>query len=249
MNSAILEIDDIVLNINGKNLLNHLSMEFWEGQIHAVIGPNGAGKSTLASTIMGLSGYTNFSGDIRFKGNSIKNLSVSQRAALGITLAWQEPARYEGLLVKKFIIAGAKDKSEKRARKALSTVGLNPDLYINRKVDKTLSGGERKRIELASILAMEPELVIMDEPDSGIDVEALSRIFDTLKILKNRGSTVILITHSTEVLKHAEHGFLICHGQLLSKGSIVKLQALFGTKCIPCSHKNQPDEESIYEYE
>jgi len=248
MNShTILEIDNLVLNLGGKTILNHLSLDFWRGSIHAVVGPNGAGKSTLASTIMGLSGYTDFTGDIRFNGKSLKNMNISERAKLGITLAWQEPARYEGLSVKKFILAGAKNKSEDTVNNALDIVGLSPALYSNRKVDKTLSGGERKRIELASILAMEPNLVIMDEPDSGIDVEALNRIFNTIKILRDKGSTIILITHSMEVLKQAEHGFLICHGQLLSKGSIDKLKELFGSRCVPCPHQNVPDGEVYFE--
>ncbi|MCD6115728.1 ATP-binding cassette domain-containing protein [bacterium] len=244
---TILEIDDLVLNLGGKNILNHLSMDFRQGSIHAVVGPNGAGKSTLASTIMGLSGYTDFTGDIRFNGKSLKNMNISERAASGITLSWQEPARYEGLCVKKFILAGAKDKSEDTVNQALDIVGLSPALYSNRKVDKTLSGGERKRIELASILAMEPNLVIMDEPDSGIDIEALNRIFNTMGILRDKGSTIILITHSMEVLKHAEHGFLMCHGHLLTKGSIEKLTKLFGSQCVPCPHKNIPDEEVSFE--
>jgi len=244
---TLLSIDDVVLNLGGKPILNHLSMEFWQGHIHAVVGPNGAGKSTLANTVMGLSGYTRFTGDILYKGSSLRDMTVAERAQKGITLAWQEPARYEGLSVQDFILAGAKDNSVERAKKALETVGLNHDTYIQRKVDKTLSGGERKRIELASILTMEPELVIMDEPDSGIDVEALHKIFDAIKILKDRGSTIILITHSTEVLKQAEHGFLICHGQLLCKGSIDKLQSFFGSKCVPCSHKNHPEEEEAIE--
>ena len=100
----------------------------------------------------------------------------------------------------------------------LERVGLDPERYLTRKVDKTLSGGERKRVELASILAMEPRLVLMDEPDSGIDVEALQRIFDALADFKAMGATVIMITHSMAVLEHAEHAFLLCNGRILDKG-------------------------------
>jgi len=120
-------------------------------------------------------------------------------------------------------------------------VGLDPDSYIDRAVDRTLSGGERKRVELASILAMEPRLVIMDEPDSGIDVEALNHIFDALQQLKNAGSTVLLITHSMTVLQQADHAFLICCGRLIDKGGVDKIAAYFGERCIPCDHKNRPE--------
>jgi Fe-S cluster assembly ATP-binding protein len=107
-------------------------------------------------------------------------------------------------------------------------------------VDRTLSGGERKRIELASILTMEPRVVLMDEPDSGIDVEALERIFDALRLLKLRGATVVLITHSLAVLKQSEHAFLICHGRLLDKGPVEKIERYFQNKCLPCPHPNAP---------
>ena len=107
-------------------------------------------------------------------------------------------------------------------------------------MDRTLSGGERKRIELASILAMEPRLVIMDEPDSGIDVAALQRIFEAVGALRRAGATVVLITHSLAVLEQAEHAFLICCGQLIDKGDVGRIADYFGERCMPCDHQNQP---------
>ncbi|MCK4413579.1 MAG: ATP-binding cassette domain-containing protein [Candidatus Eisenbacteria sp.] len=237
----ILEIDDLVLDMGEKRVLDHLTLEFWPGHVHAVIGPNGAGKTTLAATIMGLAGYTQFSGDIRFGGESLRGLGVDQRAARGITLAWQEPARYEGLTIRSFIGAGARDRSEAALADVLARVGLDPAQYLDRAVDRTLSGGERKRVELASILAIEPRLVLMDEPDSGIDVEALNRIFDAIKHLKARGATVLLITHSLAVLRQADHAFLICSGKLMKKGLVGKIEEFFGDACLPCSHQNEPE--------
>jgi Fe-S cluster assembly ATP-binding protein len=238
---GMLEVRNLTLTLGGSKILNNLSLDFWEGHIHAVVGPNGAGKSTLAATIMGLSGYRDFEGEILFDGQSIKELTLDQRAKRGITLAWQEPARYEGLTVRDFIKASAKDKSEEAIRSVLSGVGLRDGAYIERAVDRTLSGGERKKVELASILAMEPRLVFLDEPDSGIDVESLQRIFDAVQTLKAAGSTVILITHSPTVLKQAEHAFLICCGELIDKGSVDKIDGYFRDRCVPCDHKNRPD--------
>ena len=117
---------------------------------------------------------------------------------------------------------------------------MNPSDYLNRSVDKTLSGGERKRIELASILTMAPSLVMMDEPDSGIDVEALNKIFQAIARLKENGTTVLLITHSQTVLEQADHAFLMCCGRVVEKGAVDKIMNYFGEKCIPCDHKNQP---------
>jgi Fe-S cluster assembly ATP-binding protein len=240
---GILEVKDLQLQFNGKSILNNLSIDFWEGHIHAVVGPNGAGKSTLAATIMGLAGYRGFEGDILFEGESIRDLTIDQRAKKGITLAWQEPARFEGLTIKDFIAASAGTKDIDGVRRVLAEVDLEPADYMNRAVDKTLSGGERKRIELASILAMKPKVAILDEPDSGIDIGAIQRIFDAAKVLKAGGTTVILITHSLAVLNQAEHAFLMCDGKVLDKGSVARIRKYFERKCLACDHKNIPLQE------
>ena len=247
--TALLELRDVVLDLGGKRILDHLTMEFWPGHVHAVVGPNGAGKSTLAATIMGLAGYEHFSGEILFAGESLKGMSVDQRAARGITLAWQEPARFEGLTVEKFIAAGARNGSRKAVAEQLGRVGLDPAAYLGRAVDRTLSGGERKRVELASILAMAPRLVLLDEPDSGIDIEALNRIFEAIRLLKESGATVLLITHSLTVLHQADHAFLICCGQMIDKGSIEHVEAFFGQACVPCDHQNEPTQNGGHDQE
>ncbi len=244
---SILETREVVLDLGEKRVLNHLSMKFWPGYVHAVVGPNGAGKSTLANTIMGISGFSAFQGDILFEGESLRGLSIDQRARKGITMAWQEPARYEGLTVESFISAGVGAESSRSSSQALELVGLKPEEYLGRAIDRTLSGGERKRIELASMLTMEPKLVMMDEPDSGIDVEALERIFDAIGFLNQKGITVLLITHSPTVLEKADHAFLICCGKMIEKGPVDQIMKYFGEKCIPCDHKNEPDPERTYE--
>ena len=221
---AMPELHDVTLELGGKHILNGLNAEFWGGHVHALIGPNGAGKSTLANLIMGLPGYTDFEGDILYEGVSMHGVSVDERARRGITLAWQEPARFEGL--RRTSSPPRQRQEPGEDREVLHQVGLEPGRYLTRCVDKTLSGGERKRIELASILAMEPKLVLMDEPDSGIDVEALDRIFDVLSDFKRMGTTVIMITHSMTVLEHAEHAFLRCNGRIVDKGVVDKIQWL-----------------------
>ena len=237
---GVLELKDVSLSLGGKRILNHLSIDFWEGHIHALVGPNGAGKSTLANVLMGLPDYTHYEGEIVYEGESLRGVPVDERARRGITLAWQEPARFVGLRVDRFIAAGAKDKSREKVREALAKVGLEPDRYEHRAVDKTLSGGERKRIELASIFAMEPRFVLMDEPDSGIVVEALERIFDLLAEMKAGGATVIMITHSLAVLRHAEHAFLMCNGRILDEGAVDRISGYFENNCLPCDHLNLP---------
>lgn len=242
---GILEIKNLSLTLNGKQILWNVNMDIWEGRVHAIVGPNGAGKSTLASTIMGLEGYRNVKGKIVFKGSEINDLSTDERARKGISFGWQEPARYEGLLVKDFVLASSKKKDEKIAEKALLQVGLEPSKYITRAVDKTLSGGERKKIELASIITMNPDLIMLDEPDSGIDVASLEKIFEVIKFLKDNGATILLITHSLTVLRQAEHAFLMCNGELIEKGKSEKIISYFENNCLPCPHKNIPDERGV----
>jgi len=240
---GLLEIDDLGLALNGATILNHLDMDLWEGHVHAVVGPNGAGKSTLAGTVMGLEDYRRYTGEIRFDGTSLADLGVDERARLGMTLGWQEPARFEGLRVPEFVRLAARDKSDDAVRSCLSRCGMEPARYWDRAADKTLSGGERKKLELASILAMQPRLVMLDEPDSGIDVESLARIRDAIAALRGGGATVVLITHSAEVLDWAEHAFLMCCGHIVDKGNVEEISRYFKGRCIPCDHKNRPDLE------
>jgi Fe-S cluster assembly ATP-binding protein len=237
---SILEVQNLTLTIGEKRILDDLSLQFWPGYVHAVVGPNGAGKTALASTIMGLSGYTDFEGDIVFKGESLKGMTIDQRARRGLTLTLQEPARYEGLRVESFLRAGNGAHPDDKIGWALEQVGLEPSAYLQRAVDETLSGGERKRIEVASILMMEPKLVILDEPDSGIDVDALTKIFSVIEYLKQQGTTVLMITHSSTVLERADHAFLICCGKLVEKGVAAEIMTYFGERCGPCDTKNQP---------
>ncbi|MFQ3546778.1 MAG: ABC transporter ATP-binding protein [Termitinemataceae bacterium] len=237
----ILEIRNLTLKKGGKPLLLGVDADIWQGYVHAIIGPNGAGKSTLAQTIMGLSGYRDIEGDILFEGQSIKHLSIDQRARLGITLVFQEPARFEGLSVPDFILAGAREKRAGLVDEALQVVGLDPGRYRTRSVDKTLSGGERKRIELASVYAMKPRLLLMDEPDSGVDIDSVQHIFTVIKELKAEGTTVLLITHSAEVLQQADHAFLLCAGQIVDKGSMERMLDYFNGRCAPCNHVGFPD--------
>lgn len=240
---AMLELENLDLRLNGTPILNELSLELWEGYVHAVVGPNGAGKSTLAFTVMGLHDYQNFDGEMRFDGQSLKGLEIHERAKLGITLGWQEPARFEGLTVREYIRAGAADKSDQAVENVLEQVAMESERYRDRAVDKTLSGGERKKIELAGILAMKPRLVLLDEPDSGIDVESLVRMKEAVHLLRDAGATVVLITHSAEVLHWAEHAFLMCCGHIVEKGSVEKIGGYFENKCIPCDHRNRPEND------
>lgn len=240
---GILEIKNVSLTLNEKQILNNITLDIWEGHIHALVGTNGAGKSTLASVIMGLEGYRDITGEIYFNNEKINDFNIDKRAKKGISFGWQEPARFEGITIKQFISAGMKEKNEKTVNDALKQVGLNPDDYLHRAVDTTLSGGERKKVEMASIIAMDPPFIMLDEPDSGIDVGTLQKIGEVIKELKKKGTTILLITHSLAVLRLADHAFLMCDGKIIEKATTDKIIPYFENNCIPCDHKNQPTQK------
>ncbi len=230
----LLKFKDVRLEKEGKYILQRVNFSINRGEIYAIVGKNGAGKSTIAYTLMGIPSYRDIDGKIIFEGKEINNLDITQRANLGITLLWQEPVRYEGIKVKEYLKLSLKKEDEEKFKEALELVGLNYRSYIDRYVDNSLSGGERKRIELAAIYLLNPKLVILDEPDSGIDIEAINYIFNMLNIFKQKGTTVLLITHSLEVLKRADRGTLICCGVSYIEGDINRLTEYFGTKCPYC---------------
>lgn len=238
----ILKIENLTLNLNGREILRNLSFSVKEGLIKSVLGSNGAGKSSLASVIMGLEGYKPLKGRVIFMGEDITNYPIWKRAKMGLTLAWQEPARFEGLTVKDYILAGMKEKDENLLEESLRLVLLEPKSYLQRLVDKTLSGGERKRIELASVFAMKPKLAILDEPDSGIDILALDNIVDMIKEMRKRGTTVLLITHREEVAKIADKTSLMCSGFIIKEGMPKEICDYYKNKCIPCPTHIYPDE-------
>ena len=236
----ILSIKDIKLKRDGKELLRGVDLEVGECEIHSVIGPNGAGKSTLAYLLMGIGGYAPQEGSVYFNGENITKISITQRAKHGITLAWQEPARFEGLTVYDYLSigAGGVDKvSENTLRHALEMVDLSPDKYLYREVSEALSGGERKRIEMASILTMKPKLAILDEPDSGIDIVSLKEVVALIQDLKNNGSSVLVITHREEIAAASDKASLMCDGMIVKTGSPAEISDFFKNKCKPCDVK------------
>jgi Fe-S cluster assembly ATP-binding protein len=242
----ILRIEKVSLNLEGRQILKDLSLSVKKGTIHSILGSNAAGKSSLSYLIMGCCDYIAQKGHIYFLGEDITNLPLSKRAKLGITLAWQEPARFEGLTVRDYISVGMKEKDDTLIKEALQYVLLEPKEYMERLVDKTLSGGERKRIELAAVFAMRPKLAILDEPDSGIDILALDNIVGMIKELKRKGTTVLLITHREEVSEIADWTSLMCSGFIVKEGKPNEVGRYFKEKCLPCPTKIFPEkQESI----
>ncbi|MDO3379843.1 ABC transporter ATP-binding protein [Geoalkalibacter halelectricus] len=229
---ALLEVDNLVYRASERVILDGLFLRVEAEQVHALIGTNGTGKSTLAALVMGCAGFRPTSGQILFDSQRLDSLEIHQRARLGISMAWQEPARFEGLLIQEYLTLGARQAD---ASALLREVGLEPDLYLKRMVDKTLSGGERKRIELASVLGLKPRLAILDEPDSGIDMLSTQGLIEVIQAFRRQGSAVLLITHREEIAATADRASQICDGRIVCTGSPATVAAHYkNRKCLLC---------------
>ena len=212
----LVDIQHLTCEIGGKPILQNLTLAIEEQEIHALLGANGSGKSTLAYVVMGCEGFAPSRGTMRFKGVDLGPLPMFERARLGMTLAWQEPARFEGVTVSQYVRLGKPDIDP---APYLTRVGLSPDLYGKRFIDKSLSGGERKRIELAAVLAMKPRFAILDEPTAGIDMLSIQDMMNVIRSFKEGGASVLLITHQETIGLMADQASQLCGGQIIATGN------------------------------
>jgi len=230
---VLLQVKDVWLQRPGAEVLRGVDLTVGRGEVHALLGLNGSGKTSLALTLMGASGYRPERGRILFDGQDITNLSVTERARLGLTLAWQEPARFEGLPTADYLALGMEKPTRERIEEALTAVALSPAAYLSRTVNSTLSGGERKRIELAAVYAMQPRLPVLDEPDSGVDVLCIGDIRVLIRRMATEGTSVLLITHRDEMAEVADKASLICGGAVVNTGTPAEVREYFAQRCRP----------------
>jgi len=229
---SLLEIHQLSFHAGERTILDRLDLRVEAGEVHALLGTNGTGKSTLACLVMGCSGYRPASGVILLDGRPLERLTISERARLGIAMAWQEPARFEGLSVRDYLSLRS---PPERAAEAMAMVGLEPAPYLDRMVDRSLSGGERKRIELASLLTLNLRLAILDEPDSGIDMLSTQGIIDVIGAFRARRTSVLLITHREEIALFADRASQICGGKIVCSGPPQEVADRFqGRRCRLC---------------
>ena len=227
----LLQLKNVEVERDGKKIVRFANIGVKQGEIHGIVGLNGAGKSTLAYAIMGIIPISG--GSIIYKGEDISDLSITERARKGITMAWQEPARFEGISVRKYLEISRKNR-EDSLEEALELVALEPKKYLNRELGEALSGGERKRIELAAVYLMRPELAILDEPDSGIDMMSIYDIIGLIKTINSKGSTVLMITHRDEMSEIADRNTLMCSGTPAITDTPIKVSRIFRQMCRNC---------------
>ena len=220
----MLELKDIrfrVTDDNGhtKDIIDGINLNIEENKFIAITGPNGSGKSTLAKLIVGI--FQPTSGQIIYNGTDITNMSISDRAKLGISFAFQQPVRFQGIKVVDLLrMASGKQLTISEACEYLSEVGLCARDYINREVDASLSGGELKRIEIATIIARSTELSVFDEPEAGIDLwsfNSLIKVFE--KMQKNNRNSILIISHQERILDIADEIILLSDGLIKAHGS------------------------------
>lgn len=228
----LLDIRDLTFAAGNQKILDRLELAIHPREIHALLGANGSGKTTLAYLLMGCEGYVPMAGTVLFTGTDLLRLKMHERAKLGLTLAWQEPARFEGITIREYLRLGH---PELTPESLLLQVGLDPERYLSRRVDKALSGGERHRIELASVLCMKPRLAILDEPAAGIDMLSISHIITVIRTLKENGGAVLLITHQEEVAAIADSASQLCNGRIIFSGDpALVIEHFRGRTCVRC---------------
>ncbi|MCW4002815.1 MAG: Fe-S cluster assembly ATPase SufC [Candidatus Bathyarchaeota archaeon] len=214
----ILEVNNLTVEVEGKKILKGLTFSLKEGASHILFGPNGSGKTTLISTLMGLPGYQVVSGKISFRGVDITNKSVDERAKLGIIVSFQTPPEITGIklgdLLKLCLGKTVADEFSPQEKAQIDAFRLTD--FLNRDVNVGFSGGERKRSEILQLIFLKPKLLLLDEPDSGVDVDSLRMIATEIqKYVESTGSAALLITHKGDILEYikASYGCILLNGQ------------------------------------
>ena len=203
-----------------QTILNDISIDIPDRKLIVFTGPNGGGKTTLAKIIMGL--VTPTEGQILWNGQDVTHMSITERAKLGISYGFQQPPRFKGITVHDLLLlAAGEDKlSKDKCCAYLTKVGLCANDYLEREVDVSLSGGEVKRIEIATILARPSGLLIFDEPEAGIDLWSFARLTETFEQIHREGAaTMVIISHQERIIKLADEIVVIAGGQIAHRGT------------------------------
>lgn len=216
----MLKLENIKWSLeDGRGILNDISLEIPDGKLVVVTGPNGGGKTTLAKVVAGL--ITPDSGKIYLEDEDITELDITERAKRGISYAFQQPVRFKGLTVRDLLELAAGEKlNEAEVCSLLGKVGLCTHDYIDREVNASLSGGEIKRIEIATVLARNTKLSIFDEPEAGIDLWSFSGLVDVFGELKNKiKGTLLIISHQERILEIADEIVVVSDGAVRTAGT------------------------------
>jgi Fe-S cluster assembly ATP-binding protein len=227
-----LKIKGLKVEIEGKEIINSLNLDIEQGKLCAIMGPNGSGKSTLAHVLMGHPKYKVTGGEIIFKGKNILELKPDERAKLGIYLAFQYPIEVQGISFLTFMWASYKGRFsnngkiksiiefKKYLEEKLALVGLDKT-FVTRELNFGFSGGEKKRAEIVQMMILEPEIAIMDETDSGLDIDSLRVVAENVNKIKNPNLGILIITHYQRILNylHPDYVHVMHKGRIIQSGT------------------------------
>lgn len=225
----MLELKNISFSADGKQILKNINLVIDDAKFVVITGPNGGGKSTLAKVIAGI--ITPDSGQILLDGQDITDWSITDRARAGVSFAFQQPVRFKGVTVKDLItLASGKDISTAAACDYLAQVGLCAKDYIDREVNASLSGGELKRIEIATVMARKTKLTLFDEPEAGIDLWSFKNLIDVFEKMHDEiQASIVIISHQERILNIADQVVVISNGEIAQIGTKEEvLPGLFG---------------------
>ena len=226
----LLSIKNLSASIENNQILNNLSLDIKEGEVHAIMGPNGSGKSTLSNVLAGKEEYTVINGEVQFQGVDLLNLNIEERSQKGLFLAFQYPVEIPGVSITPFLktALNSKLKNEgkdevdplafaKELKEVAQKLGI-PNGMLSRSVNEGFSGGEKKRFEILQMSILKPTLSILDETDSGLDIDALKTVTEGVNKLRNPYSSFIIITHYQRLLDYITPDFV----HVMNNGTIVK---------------------------
>ena len=228
----MLAIKNLKAEIEGKEILKGLDLEVGAGEVHAIMGPNGSGKSTLANVLAGRDGYRVTAGEVELEGESLLDVDPEERACRGVFLAFQYPVELPGVnnthFLKEALNAQRKSRGEppldsvaflKLIREKMKLVSMKPEL-LKRPVNAGFSGGEKKRNEILQMAVFEPKLAVLDETDSGLDIDALKTVADGVNALRDPSRSVILVTHYQRLLDYIQpdHVHVLADGRIVRSG-------------------------------
>lgn len=234
---VFLEIKDLRASVDGKEILKGLNIKIDKNEVHALMGPNGSGKSTLANVLLGHPKYSISSGEINVKGKSILGLSTDERAKQGLFLGFQYPIEISGVgyshflrnaynTLNKSLLEDQKDREvfltvkefHEYVKRNLDNVGLDPS-FLSRYLNEGFSGGEKKRSEVMQMLVLKPNIAILDEPDSGLDIDAVKAVAEAINNLIDTGAGIVVITHYARILRYLSK---LDKVHVMAKGKIIK---------------------------
>ncbi|MDC1296596.1 Fe-S cluster assembly ATPase SufC [Alphaproteobacteria bacterium] len=225
-----LSIKNLSVSIENKKILNNFSLSMNEGEVHAIMGPNGCGKSTLSNVLAGKEEYEILEGEIIFKDKNLLDLNIEERSQLGIFLAFQYPIEIPGVNITPFLKASLNAKLKKNGKAEIdpltfakelkqvaSDLGIKPEM-LSRSVNEGFSGGEKKRYEILQMSILKPSLAILDETDSGLDVDAFKTVTQGVNRIKNKNNSFLIITHYQKLLDYIVPDFI----HVMKDGKIIK---------------------------